>query len=526
MSITSKFKAAVEAILRAGYVARSLEPAYLPTAPTLPESTHAALLDVMLAYYEANDLYAILGRPPSDAGGGGPRNPISAWVDFYGEHLWPTDMTVKAERPAVAELLDKAAQRGNWQEQLGIAAMELPLFGEMFIKTQPNADGEPYNVLIDPREVVELDLDVRGYVEWIRIEKAAMLRDPATGEKTQYMHVEVWQPGCQRVWRFTKHNPLGKSDLAALPKGSPPPDMLGYVERRFEDGSLSVPFVPIAYARFRSSRAARGLPGPLLAIEDIDTANMLASNMHRQLRANRPDKKMTARDVASSSELPGADVLRQADGGTIQEVVIDSDEVIYKVPRGYDLETMIASLDYDAMLAIVNAQVGHIVTRLPELDYYHAMREAGANASNAALETRLTPALNRARAARERALACMVRANGHLLTFGQATGAAGYEVSQIGTYEDGSFEHEYPDTPMIPRDRTEKAKEAETLAGLGLPYGALRVAGYSVDEAELVALGGPTDAPPTRQRASNATPEEVAALNAGSDALLERLNNA
>lgn len=535
-------------LYQTAFVTRSLEAGGdLINLSGLEPAPHTELLDMLLAYYYGNSVYDVIAPEATGSIPKALRNPIAAFCGFYEDHLWPNSHEIEVDEgasEAISDVLDDARTRSNWLQQRGEVAVTFPLYGEMAIKTEQKSDGTPYHKVLDMREVTEIEVDERGFTSWCRIDKPAYTRDEESGDKITYWYTEVWVPGRQRIWRYERR-PSDWQDLNKLPRNEGPfGDLPGYEERVFRAGErpftpaesvilpdgyrqfnnsrLTIDFIPIAYARFRPDSGDRGLPGPLIALEDIDEASALATAMHRQLRAHRPDKQLVS--VATDSEgkpIPQAHI-GDLNSEDVREVELATGEVVYEVPAGWTLQTLIAQLDFAAMLDITAAQMLQVRDKLPELEYYRVSQEAGENASGRAIYYRLRPALARAERARSYAEACLALADKHLLTIGQRAGLEGYEEASIGTFEAGSFDHKFKEQPMLRLSREEKAAIAVQLSNFGTPGGAMQVAGFSEQEAEKVTLG---EAGASTPRAGAAqTPERLSRAESRAAQLLEEAN--
>lgn len=470
------------ALYHAGYDAVTAE---LAASAQATDLGHHALLDAMRAYYHSNALYDILGASAETERLRSIRNPVASFVGFYLDLLWPTRLHVVTDDARMGEALDALRRWSNWQAQREKAAFHLALYGEMFLKTAVTADGaRVFHQAIDPRHVRSLERDERGFLVWLHVAHPITVRDPQTGRAVEAYHAETWEPGRYRRWHLDRV-PAEPDDLERL--GAPADTR----ESGVGPEALPVDFVPVAYARFQETGGARGLPPVLVALEDVDEANRIATRLHALLRAYRADKQLVgeALDKAGRPLPPPnfeerSDALGRVTKSDAGEVLVGGENV-FKLPSGWRLESLIPPLDFGALLEVVAAQAEQVARKLPEIRYYDTQTFAGEE-SGRAIRYRLTPALNRAARVRAQAERALVVADMHALTIGNRVGAW-----EIGTEEDwraGRLEHAFAPEEMIPLSRAERADAMKTLTDAGASLGgAARYMGVTEEEADVLA---------------------------------------
>jgi len=479
--------------------------------PQDKEASNAELLDTLLGYYFSNGLYQTLNLVGAGAENTNAyqkiksiRNPVSAFVSFYQFKLFPnplipvlpksdkdaqpnTDATAPA--PPLLQRIDEIWKRSAWLRIQPRAAFHYSLFGELFIRAGARAsDNAPILQLVDPRHVTELDLDERGYIQWIRIEYPYAKRDPQTGKETERYYIEVWQKdengARRRVWDL---------DRKLVPVDTLPRDpMIDHSTTETGKNNLAIDFVPIAYAPFVSVDNGRGMSPILSALEDIDEANRMATRLHAMLfRGGRTTWAASANYVTPDG--------RQAPPPLItpdnSQIDLDDGDSIFKLPGNATLTSLVPSLPYADALAILQNHMDWIAeNKLFELGYYKT--STGTEESGRARAYRLEAALNRGKMARATVLDTLERADQMCCTLGQALSVKGYSAAEIGTFDNGDFDHTFRPQDMLTVSTEEMAATAAVLIGTAQaePQAAYQAAGFGEDESiALASLGIPPE---------------------------------
>jgi hypothetical protein len=120
---------------------------------------------------------------------------------------------------------------------------------------------------------------------------------------------------------------------------------------------------------------------------------------------------------------------------------------------------------------------------LPELSYYR-MRDFGANISGRAARTLLSHAIDRVIEARGNMEDALARADMMALTIGANAGL----FKNIGTYENGDFEHAFAERDVIEPSALEDAETIKAETGSGVPLvTSVRRRGWSETEIKQMA---------------------------------------
>jgi hypothetical protein len=458
------------------------------------DAPHADLLDTLLGYYFSNGLYQELNLVVSGAENTelyqkvkAIRNPTSAFVSFYGYKLFPTPLIPVAlpqTAPSVLERIAEIWRRSAWMRMRKRASFHFSLFGELFIRAgQRESDRLPILQLVDPRHVVEMDRDDRGFIEWIRIETPVDRRDAQTGKVSAILRVEIFQKGRRRVWELDRR--------VYLQNGVPSANPL--VDDKFEDGSLPIDFVPIAYAPFISVDNSRGISPILTALEDIDEANRIATRLHAMLfRGGRSMWVASANANDPAGRPMPAPQLADA-MTTTRNIELEDGDSILGLPGMSTLTSLVPALPYGEALSILQSHVDHIAeTKLFELGYYRTT--TGTEESGRARRYRLAPALNRAEEARTDVLDALMRAHMMLFTIAQNDAIPGYSKTEIGTFDGDGYNHAFQEQDMLIVSTDEQAETIDTLVRAGSTLdGAARFAGATTAEKEMLVNGDPVD---------------------------------
>jgi hypothetical protein len=278
----------------------------------------------------------------------------------------------------------------------------------------------------------------------------------------------VWdkQRGDLRIWRAHSQG----YDAALERLGTP--DVQMGVEEAFD-----IDFIPAVHARFKEDGEDRGAGAFAQQIDKIDEANVMASRLHQELyRYNVPSKVLES-EVMDSRGRPMAPPLIDEESSGAVEVV--NGMLVWRLPSGWSFKDATPDIDYDAALAILEAQMDELEEDLPELGYYR-LRDQG-DLSGRAVRLMLGDAVDRVEEARGMAEASLERLHQMALTIGSNTGLFG----DIGSYEAGDFEHSFVARPVLPLSRAEEATTVKAFVDAGLPLRtALREAGWSTERVE------------------------------------------
>lgn len=427
------------------------------------------------AYYRQTGLYEILAKLKTgdyaDKDSRNLRNPAFRVVEFYAAKVWPgmlpNALPIEAENQRIVEPIQQVWTWSNWSIEKQTCVRWFAMFGDMFLKVATDADegGAASRVFlqnIKPEFVSDFDVDVRGIIQFIRMD-IPRTRRLANGKSESYVHTEVWDKEQYRLWEHTK-----KIDEEL--------DKLGPVKRSAPLSSFGIDFVPFVWMPFRSVGGERGVGAFTLQLDKIDEANRQATRLHQMMfRHNKPLWALSANAMdATNRPLPPP---RIGSGGSDSETLEVGDDTLLKLPGMSKLESLIPQIDYTAALAVLNDQLRELKEDLPELAYY-ALRDMG-EPSGVAVRLLLSDALDRLLEARGNAEQALCRAQAMALTLGQNARLFG----EIGTYEAGDFEHTFAEREVFPLGPQEKATIMESFTKAGAPLTtAARMAGFTEKE--------------------------------------------
>jgi hypothetical protein len=433
---------------------------------------------VLEFYYLSNGLYALLQANNGDAtiwteGMLGLRNPAHRVVEFYVGKLWPGDLPaalpIVTNNERIVAPIQQVWTWSNWASRKQVFTRWYANFGDGFIKVVASqAKDRVYFQTIKPEFITEIDADERDYLTYCRIDIPQTRRN-ADGKIESYWHTEVWNKAdlSFRTWE----NKKGPDE--ALDKLGTPKTNVNYQE------AYQIDFIPIVHAKFQDIGQKRGIGAFTHALDKIDEANRMATRLHQILyRYNKPLWAASANDKDNQGRpLPAPKI------GDGNDIALDGDgdkENIVRLPGMSTLTAMIPQIQYDQALAILNAHMVELMHDLPELAYY-AIRERTGDITGRAARILLGDLIDKARDARGNAEAALARANAMALTIGQNLSL----FSDVGSYENGDFDHTFAERDIIPLSELEKAETTRAYSQGGVPTAtAARWAGKSDEDIE------------------------------------------
>lgn len=388
------------------------------------------------AMYANNDLYD--GHPLAEAMK--PlRTAVNRSVEFYVAKTFPSKkLEVRAEQQAVVDAIERVQTWSNFDGMKPAWLRTMALLGDLFLKVMTR-NGKVWYELIEPELVTDFTTNSRGYLQTIRI-------DVELGGGLWF--TEYWDKSSWMVW---DEHMLGKNT---------PIDELGAPSRSGSTASFGIDFVPIVHAKFKNTGALRGAGADDHAIDKLDEANRKSTRLAQMIfRYNKPLWVALA-GGADANGLPSAPPLTQSD----LDNKLDSDDVVMLNGSG-SLESLVANLNYDSFLAILNADIDEIEKDLPELRYY-SLKDS--QMSGKAISLLLGAALDRAAEARNNFSQAIQRCNEIALTMGANIGAL--QLSGL-SYDRGDFDHELIVDASFSEDISEKATTFKTLTDGGMEVG-------------------------------------------------------
>lgn len=441
------------------------------------------IMDLQRIYYLNNGLYDtlraalyLIGAEKSKAR---PlRNPAYRVVEFYASKQWPGTLPdalpmelLPDANPAIEERIRDIWVWSNWSARKQVAARWQAIYGNSFLKVAGDPErGQVLLQLIDPRYVVDFDLDDRDVITYIRIDTPIRKRNDS-GEEESWTHTEIWEKYADRlrIWEHQRGYGASRREL-------PQPIADEAITER-----TGVDFVPVVHAKNRDIGEDLGVGAFQLQTDKIDEVNRQATRLHQILyRYNKPLFVAMANMVDAMGRPMPAPKLAEANSD--DEVELDDDDLM-SLPGMMRLDALVPNLNYGSHLDAITAQMREIERDLPELAYYE-LREQG-DLSGVAIDLLLSDAEDRLLEARGNGEAGMIRAQQMALSIGQAMGLPGFSPSEIGTYDTGSFDHRFRTREALPMTELQRLDliGKATQAGLPLVTG-MRRAGYSDEEIE------------------------------------------
>lgn len=412
------------------------------------------------------------------------RNPAHRAVEFHVAKLFPG--TLPSALPILAptnrHIIDPIHRIWRWSNFTATKqrhARFCGIFGDSFIKIAEvdRPEGrQVFKQVLDPRWVTDFQVDDFGVVEYIRIDVPQTERAyergrfgmPGRHVTKHIAYTEIWDRTRLRIYR----HPAGRMKDA---------DDLGVPPETDEEHGLG--FVPIVWAPFTDIGEGRGLGCYTAALSKIDEANRLATRLHALLfRNNNNNWVLRANQVDATGRPLPPPRLDGLNGTSTENTPVQiGDDKVWRLPGQSELQSIIPSIDYNAALAILNAQLEELRNDLPELRYYDAT--AKSHVSGTALRAALADAADRVLEVRGNVEGALARANAYALHIAQRAGIEGFAPERIGTLAAGDFEHQFADRPVFPLTSAEAAQAVTVWVQAGVPLPvALRQEGWTEDE--------------------------------------------
>lgn len=408
------------------------------------------------------------------------RNPANRVVEFYAAKLWPGNLpdalSIRTDNEAIVAPIQQFWTWSNWAAAKQVAARQLAGYGDWFVKVvqKRDATGRPvaiYAQNIQPQCVTDIATDERGYLTAVRI-------DTPDADGSGYTVTEHYDKatGLYRSWT---HKRSAEDDLDEL--GTPDEA----IDMRSEWG---IDYVPMVHVKCRDVGEARGNCAFWHALDKIDEANRMATRLHQMIF--RYDKPLWAvegaqMDAAGRPLPPPVVATATGDDATGRDITgqvdLSGDQMVSVAGR---LQSLVPAINYDAVLATVNAMMIELERDLPELTYSR-ITEATGELSGRAIRYMLTGAIDRLTEVRGNAEAGLVRLNQMALTMGIW---AGLFPATLGKYEKGDFDHDFEAREVVPLSDAEKAEQAAAWVGAGVPLPiALKRLGWSQEDIDELA---------------------------------------
>jgi hypothetical protein len=468
---------------------------YRIEARELPWNTMYDLLRLM---YKSNGVYEDLRRARVLVGGDLPlmksiRNPIQTVVRFWGSKLFPRPLEIVAKNQRIIEPIQQVHTWSNWKSKSVTSARWTSLFGESFIHVCVNPEkGRVYFKWYEPCYVTKYEEDERGNIQWIRLDIPRCEEDE-NGLEKKYTFTEVWDGYEQeyRCWETEGENVFVKK-LADLkePKERVPFEQFGY------------DFVPFVRFPFDDIGDERAIGAVQLALEAIFEGDISATNLHAMIfqdaegawvataagtdKDGRPLPAWRANTATTTTDQNGT--VRQTSAGQVDDTkIVVGKRPFFRLQAGYDLKSVVPDIDYDAALAVLKDHDEQLEKIMPALLYSRVSQLKSGELSGRALRYLLSPVVDEVMEKRDVNLDKLAQANAMALTLGQVNGIKGF--TDVGTFDDGDFEHTFKHVDVIPLSQPEIAEGARAK---GQALQAYDSAGYPL-AAALEDLGVPED---------------------------------
>lgn len=436
------------------------------------EATPLQYDQMLEAYYRNNGLYQAVQLALYEAGIWTPgmiglRNPAHRAVEFHVSHIWPgklgSDLQIISKNKQLPDAVAKIWEWSNWGAKKQLAARWFALYGSWFCKvatkniTVDNGNGTQdvrakrvYLKSIKPGYVVDFEADERDYLTYIRMDIPHVVRSGNNIKST--MRTEIWSKA--DGYAEYKHS---------KPYGSPI-SMLGIPTETHPLSDFGIDFLPFVFSRFVDDGDKRGVGCFTHVLDKIDEANRMATRLHQILfRYNKPTTVVLANAMDPSGRpLPPPQIAGGEDGGTV--TVNDSD--IMRLPGVSKMEYLVPPLNYESYIKALDEMMGELEQDLPELAYYR-LRDMGSNLSGRAVRLLLSQAIDRVVEARGNIEPALARADAMALTIAANANLPGFD--NIGSYENGDFEHSFADRPVISESDFEQAETIKKETESGIP---------------------------------------------------------
>lgn len=369
------------------------------------------------------------------------RTVVHRSVEFYVAKLIP-DLRVVTEKQAVKESIEQFLKWSNFKAKKQVICRDLSLYGDLFLKVVGDSE-HVYFEDIKPEFVTDFEEDTRGNLIKVRIDI------PFTNEQgMKVYHTEFWSEldGYFAIWEHT--NPSVDLDQLGSPKE------YGFL------AEMGIDFIPFVYIKFIDIGNKRGSGCVDHALDKIDEANRQATRLSELLfKYNRAYWALVSEGKAPALSVDA------------QDTILRENSIIRL--GGADLKSLVPPINYTDALKVLQDMMSELEQDLPELKYY-SLNDS--QLSGKAISLLLAGAIDKAGEARENLIQGLIRLNEMALTIGRFWDLF---PANIGTFDNGDFEHELDIDPMFSEDESERALLLKSLrdSGLGLST-AMELAGY------------------------------------------------
>ena len=413
----------------------------------LPASERYAL---QRRYYASNGLYLDLARALYEQGVvnrsiRGLMNPAFRVVEAHVQWMWPGDLPdalpIETENERIIEPIQQVWKWSNWARKKSVMSRWLAMLGDVFIKVaRPSDSPRVYFQMIDPAHVSWFETDERDNLVEVRIDIPISRMGDSSRVAERLLHTEVWSKSLQS-YRKWEHKNTSETPIAEL----------GVPLEEIPFSQMGINFVPICHAQFMDIGEERGAGSFIFQLDKIDQLNAEATRLSQMMfRHNKPTLVMIGGRDGAGRPLPAPNT---ANGADVLEM---PDESVISVPGATTVESMVPNLDYEAHLKLIEQRLQDLAHDLPEMAYWSIVDSGSSDISGRALNYILGPAINRALEARGNAEDALARANEMALTIASVGDKKLF--GNIGTYEQGDFEHSFESRPVIAISDFEQAE--------------------------------------------------------------------
>lgn len=429
------------------------------------------------------------------------RSPAFEAVEFHASKWFPgalpealpidtSTKLSKAGRDAVYEVF----KASNWNSRKQTFARTVAIKHGFIRVAQRESDGMPYLEVMRPQYVRAYKVDERGHLTYLRY-AYPVGRGEGKDKKTLWK-TEIFDKALGAKKVYEDRLPI---DDESQTKKSP----------QFTTfASMGVDFVPIVWCPFTEAEPglSKGVFEPHRDI--IDIANREITRLDDMFfRYNRAVWALVSASITDvGAEIPppriegtwdtaytnldedersargyGSAASMRAPDGTL---TLGSDPFL-GLPAGWDLKNLVAQVDYQAGLQIIESHMSTLKNKMPELRYNDAL-ESQARDSAKVLVLQLAGAIDRANEARANAEDAIIRAAQMAITVGQKGKDRSPKVRAIfeglGDFESGDLDFRFKARPVIPPTPADDAAEQSAMAqAVAEKINVLRAAGLDVE---------------------------------------------
>lgn len=449
-------------------------------------------------YDEVRASWATLGYTPASIKA--IRSVVAPVVDILGSKLYPEPLTVttattqgitsqvereeaEANDPLKAAI-DLVHTWSNWGRAKRKHARWVALYGEAFLQVVADPDaGRVYFNLIEPQYVTDYTLDVRDYLTDCRID-IPQCTETQNGRR-HWTHTEYWDTLTQTVRYWA-------TDGDATPRRL---EDLGAPVAEIPLAAFGIDFVPIVRTPFREIDDGRAIGAVQLAVEAIIEADLSATNLHSMVYTDAEGAwvlKAVGLD-ANNRPLPppvvGAATADGQNGRQSDNTVQVGKRSFWRLGGNQELQSVIPDIDYAGALAILKDHDEHLERLMPALSYARLSELSGGDLSGKAITYKMRAFVDQVEEGRSNVLASLKQADMMALTMGQAAGIP--EFQGLGTFDQGSFEHDFQETDILhissldeAEEKRARAQAAQALAGAGIPMSVILTDTLEMSEQE------------------------------------------